>query len=125
MCVVNFVSWVGASTEIVEPLKHLLRATAYPQSLMSGLQVPMDTTLGQYGMCKPLSGMFLLLLIFWCEGAYPVFKLVGPLLLIQSKAIPFKNQVKQFESWSNSLKVVQPPGQLESWLNKQPMTQTA
>ena len=65
------------------------------------------------------------LLIFWYEGAYPVFKLVTRLAFAYTKqGNPFKKQAKEVESWSNSLKVVQPPGQLESWLNKQPMTQT-
>ena len=98
MCVVNFVSWVGASTEIVEPLKHLLRATTYPQSLMSGLQVPMDTTLGQYDICKPLSGMFFLLLIFWCEGAYPFLNWLARFCLYKAKQSHLKTRLNSLKA---------------------------
>ena len=75
--------------------------------------------------CESFVVVDVLLLIFWYEGAYPVFKLVTwPAFTYTKQGNPFKKQAKRVENWSNSLKVVQPPGQLESWLNKQPMTQT-
>ena len=45
----NFVSGMGPCTGIVQPFKHLLRATAHPQFLMLELRVPMGTCPGQYG----------------------------------------------------------------------------
>ena len=35
----------------------------------------------------------------------PVYKLVGPLSIIQTKVIPFINQAKQLESWLIGLEV--------------------
>ena len=37
------------------------------------------------------------------KASHPVFKLVGLLLIMQSKVVPFRNQAKQFESWLNGL----------------------
>ena len=37
----NFASGVGLCTGMVEPFKHLLRVTAYPQILALELRVPM------------------------------------------------------------------------------------
>ena len=44
---VNFASGMGACAGIVEPFKHLLRVTAFPQFLVLELQAPMGS--GQYG----------------------------------------------------------------------------
>ena len=46
----NFTSWVGPYSRIVEPFKHLLRATAQPQFLALELRAPMGACPGQYGM---------------------------------------------------------------------------
>ena len=40
---------MGTCAGIVEPFKHLLRVTAFPQFLVLELRAPMGTCLGQYG----------------------------------------------------------------------------
>ena len=50
-----------------------------------------------YTCCEPIANLTSL------STGHPVFKLVGPLSIIQSKVIPFINQAELFESWLNSL----------------------
>ena len=67
----------------------------------------------------------------WATGLYtshPVFKLVGPLSIIQSEVVPFRKQAERFESWSNGLEagwmVYKQPEQHDSCIslpNKQPI----
>ena len=55
---------------------------------------------------------------------WPFSFLVGLLSTVQGEVVPFTNQAERFESWPNGMKVVQPPGWLESCLNKQHVAQT-
>ena len=55
---------------------------------------------------------------------WSVFELVGPLSIIQSEVVPFRNQAERLTSSSNSMKAVQTcqtnslwPEWHESWLN--------
>ena len=66
----NSESGVGPCTGIVNPFKHLLRATAHPQFLVFELRAPMGTCPGQYGSNSWNPACQELQKIFWHKNCF-------------------------------------------------------